>query len=621
MVEYRLLGNINSPADVKALPFEELDALCAEIRTELIRVVSKNGGHLASNLGTVELTVALHRVFDSPNDQIVWDVGHQSYTHKLLTGRREQFSTIRLEGGLSGFPKSRESEHDAFIAGHSSTSISAAAGLAKAKQLNGDPHRVIAIAGDGALTGGMIYEGLNNAGRACKNLIVILNDNKMSISHNVGALARYLTLIRSKPRYFKLKDDTMALLSKLPLVGNPLKKAAYWLKRKLKAAIYSSNLFEDLGFDYLGPIDGHDLTSLCDVLSRAATLQKPAFIHVRTVKGKGYPYAELDPAAFHGTPQFDVATGNPEVEDGDSFSQAFGEELCRMAQEDSHICAVTAAMKYGTGLQMFAASYRDRFFDVGIAEEHAVTFCAGLSAGGYRPVFAVYSSFLQRAYDQLLHDVSIENNRIVLCIDRAGVVGADGETHQGLYDVSFLTSIPGIHILAPSTFAELRACLRYGVYDCPRTCAVRYPKGGEPERALTYTQYDATQFGLLSQRADTLFISYGRAADAFVPLQEALGKQADFLKLVRLFPFPEGLVQRLLHYRRIVFVEESAQNGSIGEHLLRELNSLGYRGAFFHRALGNEFLPQSSVKTIFQEYGLDAVSLLRDWEGDVFHAD
>ena len=613
MEEYRILPHVQGPGDIKKLTSEELSQLCQEIREELIRVVSQNGGHLASNLGTVELTVALHRVFDSPDDQIVWDVGHQSYTHKIITGRLAQFPTIRLEGGLSGFPKRRESVHDAFIAGHSSTSISAAVGLAKAKQLQGDPHHVIAVAGDGALTGGMIYEGLNNAGRTSKNLIVVLNDNKMSISHNVGALARYLTIIRSKPSYFKFKDDTLALLSKLPLVGEKLKQWMYRAKKRLKAMIYSSNLFEDLGFEYLGPVDGHDLKRLCDVFERAKSLQKPVLIHVRTVKGRGYPYAEMDPATYHGISQFDITTGNPEVSEGGSFSQTMGDALCELAQKDSRICAVTAAMKYGTGLHPFSARFRDRFFDVGIAEQHAVTFCAGLSAGGFRPVFAVYSSFLQRAYDQLLHDVAIENNKIVLCVDRAGVVGADGETHQGIYDVSFLTSIPGIRLYSPSNFQELRACLREGIYNCPTSCAIRYPRGKEAQTQFTFTQYNEMKYGFSTFLGKTLLVTYGRLADEFPQVIQQLPeeKKPDLLKLVQIYPIEKELLERMMTYERICFFEEGVRNGSIGEHVLEELVRLGYQGEFIHRSLGNAFIPQSTVKTVWRESGLDAQGMVQ----------
>ncbi len=449
-----ILDTICSPQDVKELPFEQLDVLCTQIRERLIQTTAKTGGHLASNLGTVELTVALHRVFDCPDDQIVWDVGHQCYTHKLLTGRREQFSTLRQEGGLSGFPKRKESEYDAFIAGHSSTSISVASGLARAKKLQNDQHHVIAVIGDGAFTSGLAFEGANNAARFGDNLIVILNDNKMSISKNVGSFSKYLSKIRARPAYFRTKDRVESICNHLPLIGKPLNQLLVWLKTTMKTVVYGSNWFEDMGFCYLGPIDGHNMETLCDVLQRAKNLHRPVFLHIETQKGKGYSYAEENPGEYHGTSGFDIDTGKSFSSASTNFSNEFGLYLTELAKRDERICAITAAMKYGTGLNHFSRAFgqQGRFFDVGIAEPHAVTFAGGLAANGMLPVFAVYSSFLQRCYDQIIHDLSIEQQHVVIGIDRAGIVGSDGETHQGLFDVAMLSSVPGITLYSPATY-------------------------------------------------------------------------------------------------------------------------------------------------------------------------
>ncbi|MBR6790050.1 MAG: 1-deoxy-D-xylulose-5-phosphate synthase, partial [Oscillospiraceae bacterium] len=404
MEHYPILEKIGDPADLRALPAEQLPALCGEIREFLIRNVSRTGGHLASNLGTVELTVALHRVFDSPADSIVWDVGHQSYTHKLLTGRRDRFDTLRQENGLSGFPKPNESAHDAFIAGHSSTSVSAAYAISRANMLKGDPHHAVAVIGDGAFTGGMVYEAMNNAGRTKANLVIVLNHNSMSISRNVGAFARYLSGIRAKPGYLRFKQRLEYLLDRTPLVGGRIKEALQSSKSTLKYLIYHSTFFEEMGFAYYGPVDGHDIRALEMALRQAKALGRPAFVQVETVKGKGYEFAEKDPPAYHGVSRFDVEKGNPDVSDDRSFSKVFGHKLTDLARKDERVCAITAAMTSGTGLTEFSHSFPERFFDVGIAEQHAVTFGAALASRGLLPVFAVYSTFLQRAYDQLMHD-------------------------------------------------------------------------------------------------------------------------------------------------------------------------------------------------------------------------
>ena len=430
-MEYKLLSKITSPKDIKKMDIARLNELSGEIRYKLIETVSENGGHLASNLGMVELTVALHKVFNSPKDQIVYDVGHQCYTHKLLTGRYDKFSTLRTKGGISGFTRPTESEHDIFFSGHSATSVSAGLGLAKAKMLKGDDGYVVSVIGDGSFTGGMVFEALNNGGRSKAKHIIILNDNKMSISENVGAFAKYLAVIRSRPEYYSFKANTEKVLNKIPL-GEKIVKKLYRIKTDIKNKVYEqSTFFEDLGYRYMGPIDGHNIENLCDALSSAKSVNGPVLLHVITVKGKGYEYAEKDPSVFHGISKFDVDTGEA-ISSHKSYSGFFGDTLCSLAKEDKTICAITAAMGIGTGLDCFSEKYPDRFFDVGIAEEHAVTFGSGLAKNGMRPVFAVYSTFLQRCYDQIVHDVSLQKQKVVFAVDRAGFVGEDGETHHGL---------------------------------------------------------------------------------------------------------------------------------------------------------------------------------------------
>lgn len=471
----KILDQISCSRNLKGLSNEELIKLCEEIREKIITTVSKNGGHLASNLGVVELTVALHTVFDCPKDQIVWDVGHQCYTHKMLTGRLDKIDTIRTKGGLSGFQRRDESICDPLSTGHSSTSISSAFGLAAAKNLKGEDGSVIAVIGDGALSGGLAYEGMNNAGSFKRNFIVILNDNKMSISRNVGSMARYLSAIRMRSTYLKAKNVVDAILVKIPVLGDFMKKIILKSKSALKKLINNGTIFEGMGFKYFGPIDGHDIKKLIKVLTIAKNWDRPILIHINTVKGKGYHYAEKNPKAFHGTSGFDVKNGLKSIPKSD-FSSVFGRELFNLAKDDARICAITAAMKLGTGLSYFARNFKNRFFDVGIAEEHAVTFAGGLSAGGMLPVFAVYSTFLQRSYDQIIHDVSLQNLKVVFAIDRAGIVGEDGETHQGIFDVALLNTIPGSVIYAPSYFDEVSGMLKKAFYEGSGIAAIRYPR-------------------------------------------------------------------------------------------------------------------------------------------------
>ena len=598
------LENIHSPKDVKKMNKAELTALCDQLRQKMIETVSHTGGHLASNLGTVELTVALHRVFTTPHDAIVWDVGHQCYAHKLLTDRYERFGSLRQQGGISGFPNPAESEHDAFVAGHSSTSISVANGIAKAKALTGDDGYTVAVIGDGALTGGLAYEGLSNAGRSEDRLIVVLNDNKMSISRNVGFVARYLSSLRSQMNYLRSKERTSRFLRRIPLVGQPLVSLIQNLKTKLKRSMLSgSTFFEDMGFRYLGPVDGHDLHDLTEALQVARSIRRPVVLHVETVKGKGSTYAEQKPDTYHGISKFDPDTGIP-VGGGESFSCRFGKALCALAERDSRIVAVTAAMVSGTCLEQFAEQYPTRFFDTGIAEEHAVTFSAGMAKGGLIPVFAVYSTFLQRSYDQLINDTSLMNNHVVLAIDRAGVVPDDGETHQGIYDVAMLATIPNTTLYAPSTFAELELNLKQAVYDTPGIAAVRYPKGGEPAGLEDYTPTEAPY--VLAEGGDkkVLLVTYGRTYGEVKAYADRMGGQApSVLKLNRVLPLTDDVVAMAKDYACVLVLEET--RGGLGDLLGSALMQAGYTGRYGVRAI-RETLGACTTAQGLRRVGLDA---------------
>lgn len=611
----RVIDTINSPADLKRLPFSLLPRLCQEIREILIKTTAKTGGHLASNLGTVELTIALHRVFDTPNDQIVWDVGHQCYTHKIITGRLAKFQTLRQENGISGFPKHYESIHDAFLSGHASTSISVACGLARAKKLNGDHHHVIAVIGDGAFTSGLAYEGANNGARFGDNLIVILNDNKMSISKNVGGLSKYLSQIRSCPAYFRTKDAVERTCNKIPIVGKNVFDSLDKTRIAVKNIVYGSNWFEDLGFYYLGPVDGHDLESLCSVLQRAKDIHRPVFLHIETKKGKGYSFAEDNPGEYHGTSGFDIVTGRPHTNKNSNFSDEFGKYLTKLAHHDKKICAITAAMKYGTGLNFFYKDFKKkgRFYDVGIAESHAVTFAGGLAANGEIPVFAVYSSFLQRCYDQILHDLSIEKQHVVLAVDRAGIVGNDGETHQGLFDVAMLSNIPNMVIYSPATYDEMRIALKKCIYQENGPCCVRYPRGQEislsqeeypPE--FEYVYHSAKEL----EKTRTLCVSYGRIFKEIKKTGDDMGK-IDLLKLNKIIPIPEGAIQRMMEADKILFVEEGIKNGGIGQLVGSMLLERGFTGKYKIQAVDNVFVPQASVESAIAKIGLDSESLYK----------
>ena len=605
-----LLEKIHSPEDLKSLSRQELDQLCEEMRELIIRTVSNNGGHLASNLGVVELAVAIGLAFQPDRDGIVWDVGHQSYPYKLLTGRYGAFHTLRQEDGLSGFPNREESSYDHFTSGHSSTSISSALGLSEANHLQQKEGHVVAVIGDGALTGGLAFEGLNNAGQLRRNLIVILNDNTMSISKNVGSLARYLSHMRTRPGYIKAKSNVEDALRRLPLIGRPIAVLMRRVKRNLKKMLYSSNIFTDLGFAYYGPFDGHNIRELTETLESAKLLHKPVLLHVRTYKGKGYQYAEQSPTRYHGLSGFDVDTGDT-GEKAQSFSDVLGQTLCELAERDSRICAVTAAMAEGTGLSEFRRRFRGRFYDVGIAEEHAVTFACGLAAGGMLPVFAVYSTFLQRGFDQLIHDAAIEQQHVLLAVDRAGLVGDDGETHQGMFDAAFLSQIPGTTVYSPATFADLRYAMQKALYETDGLVAVRYPRGGEPTLSPKLPEEPA-EWLHLKYGGETLVISYGREFGEVYRAAQSLaerGKTVDLLKLHRIAPLPEACIALAKRYRTILFVEEGIRSGGIGEHFLSRLSDAGYIGRMTIQAVENPFLPQMSVASALHRCGLDSDTL------------
>ncbi len=605
------LSRVNSPEDVKKLNKRELTALCDEIRDFLIRSVSKTGGHLASNLGVVELTVALHRVFRSPKDQIFWDVGHQAYTHKILTGRKDAFDKLRKQDGLSGYPKPHESVHDCFVAGHSSTSISAAFGVAMANRMKGDPHTAIAVIGDGSLTGGEAYEALNNAGKSGARLIVVLNHNEMSISKNVGAFAGYLSRLRSGRMYNEIKKDVDDRLSRGSNVSKATADLLWRTKHSIKSFIYSDTIFEDMGFTYLGPIDGHDLPLLCDVLKKAKDLAKPVVVHVCTKKGKGYAPAEDEPSLYHGVSKFNFWQGDCNV-DENNFSCETGRILCDFAQKKKDLVAITAAMTDGTGLTHFAKQYPKRFFDVGIAEQHAVTFAGGLAAGGFLPVFAVYSSFLQRGFDQLLNDCARAKLRMVLCIDRAGFVGADGETHQGLFDVALLTTVPNLTLLAPIDYSDLRTCLHRAVFTLDSVAAVRYPRGDQPVYTIQKPLHSGDvgyRYYAGEQKEKRLIVSYGRM---FANCANAAKEGIDLLRLVQLSPIPERVMELISGYDEVYFVEEGVKAGGVGEHIAARLLEKDHKGTFRLRAVENGYVPQGSAEAQMALCGMSSEQI-EDW--------
>jgi 1-deoxy-D-xylulose-5-phosphate synthase len=608
-----MLEQINSPYDLKKIDKKDFPLICEEIRQFLIEKVSKTGGHLASNLGIVELTVALHYVFNSPVDKIIWDVGHQCYVHKIITGRKDQFDTLRKFNGLSGYTKRTESVHDIFGAGHSSTSISAALGIAKARDLKGEKYSVVAVIGDGALTGGMAFEALNNAGRSKTDLIVVLNHNEMSISENVGSLSLYLSKLRTDPTYNKLKQEVDNLLNIVPPIGKSLHKYIERIKDSVKQLVVSGMFFEEMGFTYLGPIDGHDVDSLIEVLERAKKIKGPILVHVITKKGKGYKFAEKFPDKFHSAAPFDIQTGKFVNEGQATYSDVFGKTLTEMALKDDKIVAITAAMPEGTGLIHFAKLIPERFFDVGIAEQHATTFAAGMAVQGYKPYFAVYSTFLQRAYDQLIHDVCIQKLPVVFAIDRAGIVGEDGETHQGVFDLSYLRPIPNIAIMSPKDANELVEMVKLS-RNLEFPVAIRYPRGKAGE--FDITRECSIEFGkaeLVTEGKEIAIFALGRMVGKVLEAKEIL-KVSDLQPFIVNLRFVKPLDEELIldisnKVKFIVTVEDNVIAGGVGSAILELLNSNGIYKPVLRLGFPDKFIEHGDVENLFKKYNLDAESI------------
>ena len=607
-MNYEILGKIESPKDVKSLDNKKLSLLAEEVRDAIVSTVSKNGGHLASNLGAVELTIAIHKVFNSPADKIIWDVGHQVYAHKLLTGRYKDFHTLRQEGGLSGFSRPNESEHDIVYSGHSSVSISTALGIAAANKVNSKKDYAVAVIGDGALTGGLVYEAINNAGRMKDaRLVIILNDNGMSISKNVGHLAKRLASMRSRSGYYKFKAVTEKVISKIPFIGNWLANKIFKLKTEVKNMMYQSNFFEDMGVTYMGPIDGHNISRLCDALEGAKTIKGPVIVHVNTKKGKGYIPAEEKPSEFHGVPPFDCESGNlPESKE--NFSEKFGEFLFNQAAKDKRICAITAAMSLGTGLKKFSEEYPDRFFDVGIAEEHAVPFALGLGKANMMPVFVVYSTFLQRCYDQLLHDCALQQTKMIIAVDRAGIVGDDGETHNGIYDTAFFNGIPNITVYSPSCYMDLNSAFVNALYHKEGPCVIRYPRGAEPEMPEGYMSNGNTYDVFGDMDANVAIVTYGRLFAESYKAHEKLKEQGISTKIIKLniiVPAPEEAVEALQGVEKVFFFEEGVQSGGVGESFASVILENKLSPEFYHTAFPDCFVKQGKTDSILKQYKLD----------------
>lgn len=611
-----LLRQINEPNDIKKLNKKEYGKLAKEIRHFLVRSVSKTGGHLASNLGAVELTMALHLAMDFPEDKLIFDVGHQAYTHKLLTGRRKEFSTLRAYEGLSGFPKRKESDCDAFDTGHSSTSISAAAGFAAARDLAGEEYRVAAVIGDGALSGGMAYEALNHIGGSRTNMLIVLNDNQMSISENIGGMAAYLGKVRTNIRYVEFKDDLEQTLSKTKL-GTKLVHGLKRSKDSIKHFIVPGMFFEDMGITYVGPIDGHNIDLMVRAFKTAFAANKPVLVHVVTEKGKGYEFAKANPSAFHGVEPFDVKTGKGlSVSKRKSYTSVFSEAICELAKEDEKIAAITAAMPQGTGLDRFEELYPERFFDVGIAEEHAVTFAAGLAAGGMKPVVAVYSTFLQRAYDQIVHDVCVGELPVVFAVDRAGIVGNDGETHQGILDLSYLSHVPGMTVMAPSDATELRDMLRFAV-SLRKPVALRYPRGSVYERktgSRTPIAYGKAEW--IYRENEIVLLAVGSMVKTAIKVRDILREGAYRVSVVNMrFVSPvdtDVLEDAAEGHRVIVTLEENVASGGLGEKVAAYYAERGRKVQLKTIALPNHYIEHGDAAVLRDKYGLTAEKIAEE---------
>jgi len=608
----RLLQTINDPSDLRRLSMEQLSELAAEIREDIIKSTSVNGGHLAPNLGVVELTLALHYAFDTPNDKLIWDVGHQCYAHKLITGRRDDFLSLRQLDGISGFCSRKESKWDHFTTGHCSNSISLALGMAKARDLKGEDHKVIAIIGDGALDGGMSFEALNHAGDIASPLLVVLNDNKMSINRNVGALHRHLDKLRANPKYGKAKRNVQSFLEHIPLIGKPMAKGVSHFKNKIKSLLVSGMYFEDLGFTYLGPVDGHDIPGLINIFTSAAAINKPVIIHTMTEKGKGYAPAQESPRLWHGVDPFDIESGKPKQEKKSrSYTQVFGDTVISLAEKDHRIAAITAAMTDGTGLAEFKNRFPDRFFDVGIAEQHATSFAAGLANNGMRPFLAIYSSFLQRAYDQIIEDVCLQELPVVIAVDRAGIVGQDGCTHQGMFDITYLRSIPNLTVMAPASADELEQMLRFAA-EQNSPCAVRYPRGSCDYKEIPLFPMEKGHSAMLNDGSDLAIFALGAMVSTACRIKEILQQRGINARVINArfaAPIDKDALYKAAEEcdGRIVTIEDNVMEGGFGEgcmHILAEI-----KADLFIFGLPKEFIPHGSRDQLLLRLGLDADSI------------
>lgn len=611
----KYLDKINSPNDIKNLSIDELNILCSEIREYLLNTVSKTGGHIASNLGVVELTIALHFSLNCPDDKIVWDVGHQTYVHKILTGRKERMDTLRQLNGISGFPKREESVYDVFDTGHSSTSISAAIGMARARDLKNENYEVLAVIGDGALTGGMAFEALNDIGRSNTKLIVVLNDNEMSISPNVGGLSAYLGKIRTEPRYLSTKKDVENILDHLPLGGKRIKRFLKRIKDGIKKMVVTGMLFEELGFTYMGPVDGHNINELMEAFKKAKNIDGPLLIHVKTTKGKGYKYAEERPDDFHSVSTFDIETGKSIKKSNlPTYSDIFGRKLCEIAAKNENVVAITAAMTDGTGLKSFSHEFPKRIFDIGIAEQHAVTMSAGLASNGIVPVVALYSSFLQRAYDQVVHDVAMQNLHVVFAIDRAGIVGNDGETHQGVFDSAFLCQIPNVAVMAPADYREFENMLEFAINSYNGPICVRYPRGN--------SEFNVNNSGInielgkgivVEEGRDITLIASGKMVKTSIEVRNILKEkniECEILNLRFLKPLDENLILKsVAKTNRAVVIDETVKDGSTA---LRIKSMLPNNVEFVSKTLPDKYIKQGSIAELLHENKMDAEAIVEE---------
>ena len=621
-----MLEKVNSPEDVKKLNIEQKQELTKDIREYILKIVSENGGHLASNLGVVELTIALHSVFNVPKDKIIWDVGHQTYIHKILTGRKEQLKTLRKLDGIAGFPKIKESPTDCFNTGHSSTSISAALGMARARDLKGEKNSVLAVIGDGALTGGMALEALNDVGFSQCKMTVILNDNEMSISKNVGGLNMFLSKLRTKKLYTKSNISMKKIILKVPIIGKPFVRIIQKLKRSIKQLIIPKMFFEDIGFTYLGPVDGHNIEELENILKLSKQVDTPVLIHVLTKKGKGYEIAEKSPDKFHATGPFDIKTGKTKKEKKPDYSKVFGDKLVELARKNDKIVAITASMKDGTGLTKFQQEFPSRFFDIGIAEQHAVTMAAGMAAEGMIPVVPIYSSFYQRAYDQVIHDVALQNLPVIMCADRAGIVGADGETHQGILDMAFFCLVPNLTIMAPKDFKELENMLEFAV-ELKKPVVIRYPRGGEDEKIKFEKQEEPIKLGraeVLEEGQDITIIGIGKTVSRAMKIAKDIAKeniQAEVINARFLKPLDkETILKSIQKTENVITIEDGTCINGLGtavKELIKDSKIENQKIEIRTYAYPDEFIRHGSVEQLEKIYGLDAESIEKELIKDV----